>query len=321
VSNLMAQLGLGCGRLRGGREESNSRRVLDAALECGIRYFDTAPSYGSEAVLGRGLRGMGREVQVCSKVGLPPGAADSGRTIRAAALAALRRVLPDAALDALKKLPGASPRTVTKARGYGSFEAASIRSSVQQSLERLQRDRLECLLLHEPRMTDPAPEAALILERLVGEGMAVRLGVGTGYQLDELPPFGDVAQFAMGPALFGAADSRTLICHGLLRGLDRGAFERCVAASGIYAKRPALAGLARGSLGISAILLNAVLVGTNVGQVLVSTSSATRLRGFLASARGIFEEVRSGNVDEVRRAFCSALLDYYAVRHVARGAA
>ena len=316
----MARVGLGCGRLRGGREESNSRRVLDAALECGIRYFDTAPSYGSEAVLGRGLRGMGREVQVCSKVGLPPAAADSGRTIRAAALAALRRVLPDAALDALKKLPGASPRAAAGARGYGRFEAASICSSVQQSLERLQRERLECLLLHEPRMSDPTPEAALILERLVGEGMAVRLGVGTGYQLDELPQFGDVAQFAMGPAVFGAADSRMLICHGLLRGLDRGAFERCVAAGGIYAKRPALARLARGPLGAGAILLNAVLLGTNVGRVLVSTSSATRLRKFLSSARGVFEEVWSGNAEEVRPGFSSALLDYYGVRLVAQGA-
>ena len=57
------RLGFGCGRLRAGLEERNSRRLIEAALERGIRYFDTAPSYGdgaSERVLGLGLREVRR---------------------------------------------------------------------------------------------------------------------------------------------------------------------------------------------------------------------------------------------------------------------
>ena len=286
--------------------------MLDAALECGIRYFDTAPSYGSESVLGRGLRGIGGEIQVCTKVGLPGAAADSKATLRGAVLAVLRRALPDGALDALKKLPGVSPRELGKPRGYGNFEAASIRSSVQQSLERLQTNRLDALLLHEPRMSDPTPEVAQILRGLVAEGVAARLGAGTGYQLDQLPAFGHIAQFAVGPALLGTADSRLLICHGVLRGLDREAVGRCMAQAGIHARNAALGRLVAKPLGISALLLNAVLMGTNAGRVLVSTSSAARLRKFLASAQNVFDEVQSGDGDEVRGAFSRALREYYA---------
>ena len=48
--------------------------VIEAALERGIRYFDTAPSYGdgaSERVLGLGLREVRREVAICTKIGFP----------------------------------------------------------------------------------------------------------------------------------------------------------------------------------------------------------------------------------------------------------
>jgi Aldo/keto reductase family len=312
VNTFLTRIGLGCGRLRAGAEESNSRRVLDAAVECGIRYFDTAPSYGSESVLGRGLRGIRREVQVCTKVGLPGSEPNSAGRVRALAITAMRGVLPDGALSWLKRVRRAPVRTATQ-RGYGNFDAALMRSSVQESLAKLDTDRLDCLMLHEPRMSDPTPEVERVLRELVREGIAARLGVGTGYQLHDLPAFGDVAQFTVGPTLLTSGDSRILIGHGLLRGFDPAVFGRCILDSGILSRIPALRRHVSEPLEMSAFLLSAVLTGTDIGRVLVSTSSAARLRKFIAEAKDIFEEIRSSGSADIRVEFSNALRRYFSV--------
>ena len=77
------RLGLGTAPLAGLYEpvdDDTARRVVDRALELGIRYFDTAPYYGSglaERRLGTALRAVPRDrVVVSTKVGrlLRPGA-------------------------------------------------------------------------------------------------------------------------------------------------------------------------------------------------------------------------------------------------------
>jgi hypothetical protein len=317
VNTFLARIGLGCGRLRAGAEESNSRRVLDAAVECGIRYFDTAPSYGSERVLGRALRGIRREVQVCTKVGLPGSEPNSAGRIRALAITAVRGVLPDGALGWLKRARRAPMRTTATAtaapRGYGHFDAALIRSSVQESLAKLDTDRLDCLMLHEPRTSDPTPEVERVLRELVREGIAARLGVGTGHQLQDLPAFGDVAQFTVGPDLLASGDPRIMIGHGLLRGFDSALFGRCILDSGILSRMPALRRHVSEPLEMSAFLLSAVLIGTDVGRVLVSTSSAARLRKFISEAKNIFEDIRSSGSEDIRIEFSNALRCYFPV--------
>lgn len=313
MNTFLTRIGLGCGRLRAGAEESNSRRVLDAAVECGIRYFDTAPSYGSESVLGRGLRGIRQEVQVCTKVGLPGSEPNSAGRVRALAITAMRGVLPDGALGWLKRVRRVPVRTTPPQRGYGNFDAASIRSSVQESLAKLGTDRLDCLMLHEPRMSDPTPEVERVLRELVREGIAARLGVGTGFQLQDLPAFGDVAQFTVGATLVASGDSRILIGHGLLRGFDPAVFGRCILDSGILSRIPALRRHVSEPLEMSAFLLSAVLTGTDIGRVLVSTSSAARLRKFIAEAKDIFEEIRSSGSADIRVEFSNALRRYFSV--------
>ena len=71
---LIAQrLGFGCGRLKGGHEKANALRLVHAALDMGLRHFDTAPPYGlgmSEAVLGEALKGRQEDVTVVTKAGL-----------------------------------------------------------------------------------------------------------------------------------------------------------------------------------------------------------------------------------------------------------
>jgi L-galactose dehydrogenase len=57
-------LGLGCAALGGVYDEADVKSAVDvvaAAYNAGIRYFDTAPYYGtSETMLGRGLAALGK---------------------------------------------------------------------------------------------------------------------------------------------------------------------------------------------------------------------------------------------------------------------
>src|SRR5262245_32083549 len=67
------RIGLGCGRLIGGTSFRTSARLVEAALELGIRHFDVAPSYGlgtAEDVLGAVPGGV-RDVTVTTKIGAP----------------------------------------------------------------------------------------------------------------------------------------------------------------------------------------------------------------------------------------------------------
>src|ERR1700738_841372 len=72
-------LGFGCGAVGGlmvrGRPADQERAVA-RAIELGINYFDTAPSYGNvetETNLGRGLAALTHEVGVGTKVRIGPG--------------------------------------------------------------------------------------------------------------------------------------------------------------------------------------------------------------------------------------------------------
>ena len=71
-----SQIGFGCGNVGGllvrGEPEDRTRAVA-RAIDLGINYFDTAPSYGgglSERNLGRVLKDLKAEVYLGTKVGL-----------------------------------------------------------------------------------------------------------------------------------------------------------------------------------------------------------------------------------------------------------
>lgn len=68
----VTRVGLGCHRLYGGAELKTSMRLVEAALDAGIRHFDTAPLYGlglSEDALGVALKGV-PDVTITTKVGI-----------------------------------------------------------------------------------------------------------------------------------------------------------------------------------------------------------------------------------------------------------
>src|SRR4051812_24513827 len=150
----MPRIGLGTAPLAGlfdGVSEEAARATIDAAWSLGIRWFDTAPLYGSglaEARLGAALAERPREEYTLStKVGrvLVPGEPDPN-------------------------FVGSPPL-----RPVFDFSPAAVRRSLAESLERLQHDRVDIALLHDPeQQLDDARRAIGVLRELVPV-----VGVGT----------------------------------------------------------------------------------------------------------------------------------------------
>lgn len=132
-------VGLGCNNFGGRVDEAGTRAVVDAALDAGVAFFDTADIYGrqggSETILGNVLLGRRDEVVLATKFGKPMG-------------------------------DGAERR--------GS--ARYIRSALAASLERLQTDRVDLYQHHEEDPDTPLAETIGTLEELVAEGKILAYG-------------------------------------------------------------------------------------------------------------------------------------------------
>ena len=96
-------VGLGCNNFGGRIDEAAARAVVDAALEAGVTFFDTADIYGnrggSEEILGRVLHGRRDRVVLATKWGKPMDDGAGRRGTRAyveqAVEASLRRLQTD----------------------------------------------------------------------------------------------------------------------------------------------------------------------------------------------------------------------------------
>jgi D-threo-aldose 1-dehydrogenase len=155
----VTKLGLGCAPLGGlyeGVSDAEAHDVVAQALALGLRFFDTAPLYGSglsERRLGDALRDAARDdIVVSTKVGrvLDPG-------------------------EPSQLFPGAPPLA-----SVFDFSHDGVFRSLAESLDRLGLDRVDLALIHDP---DDHYEEALrgaypALERLRDEGVVRAIGVG-----------------------------------------------------------------------------------------------------------------------------------------------
>jgi len=127
-----------------------ARACVDQAWESGIRYYDTAPMYGSgiaERRLGQALRDRPRsEFILSSKV---------GRLVR----------------------PG---RDGAPDRWEFDFSTAGVRRSVEESLTRLGLDRIDLLYIHDPdnHWTEAIEQAWPVVAQLRDEGVVKAVGAG-----------------------------------------------------------------------------------------------------------------------------------------------
>lgn len=162
------RLGLGTanlGNLHRAMTDTDATRILEAAWDSGIRYFDTAPHYGlglAERRLGAFLAGKPRdEFIVSTKVGrlLRPDPGGAGRT--------------DDEHDFVV------PADLKRVWDFG---VDGVRRSLDDSLERLGLDAVDIVYLHDPERHDlrSGLEHGLpALATLRTEGVVRAVGVGS----------------------------------------------------------------------------------------------------------------------------------------------
>jgi D-threo-aldose 1-dehydrogenase len=286
----MPRLGFGCGDLYGGATLAQSTRLIESALEAGIRYFDVARLYGNgsaEAVVGTALRPIRDRVVIVSKAGILPLSMLPWDKFKKKATKAVRLAGPIA--RALVPPPQACGDR------YGAFRLVDLVRSVNRSLKQLQTDYLDILLLHECSVADARDgEVIRFLERLRTEGKIRAFGIATHFPetcqiLNETPNVARVAQFAsdafnrnVGKLPPGRAElvvTHTPIKQILPRLLDHLAADPTAAMR--WAQRTGVAPDDRS--GIARLLLADALAENPAGMVLFSSSQPGRIAEAVAA--------------------------------------
>jgi aryl-alcohol dehydrogenase-like predicted oxidoreductase len=133
----------------GSQKESDSLEALEAAIQQGVNFIDTAAGYGngkSERIIGRTLKDRSEQVYVCTKT--PP-------------------------------VPGPWPPS-PYCRIEERYPEKYLRENVEERLKNLQMERLDVLLLHTwTRAWNDRPEALEILKRMKEEGLIRQVGIST----------------------------------------------------------------------------------------------------------------------------------------------
>ena len=147
----VSEIGLGAWQLAnpdwGTSDSSEALRIVQASLEAGCNFFDTAPAYNhgrSEEFLGQVLKPVRKNIIICSKF-------------------------------------GPSPEWVS------DFSTKAIRPSLEGSLKRLQTDYVDILLMHNPpremmdgRIADQYEE----MEKLKSEGKIRAYGISLDWRVE-----------------------------------------------------------------------------------------------------------------------------------------
>ena len=146
-------VGLGCNNFGWRIDAPATARVVDAALDAGINFLDTADTYGagqSEEFLGRALKGRWHRVVIATKFGNK--------------------------MDEQRQ--GAKPDYVRRA--------------VEDSLHRLGIDRIDLCQLHRPDPNTPIGETLEALDGLVKAGKVREIGC-SNFSAEQIREAGDAA--------------------------------------------------------------------------------------------------------------------------------
>jgi len=150
-------IGFGCAALLGRTGKRDSLRALSAAWDEGIRFFDTARSYGygeSEALLGAFLKDRRGQALVATKFGILPAPQSSLKWMAKSAARSLISMVPSAR-SLVRKAAGTqfSPN---------QFTIPVLQQSIEESLRKLGTHYVDILFLHS------APSSVLEQQDLLG---------------------------------------------------------------------------------------------------------------------------------------------------------
>jgi aryl-alcohol dehydrogenase-like predicted oxidoreductase len=149
----VSEIGFGALQLGGGiwaaQSDEDSIKALNAAVEKGVNFIDTAGEYGngkSERIIGKFIKGVGKKVYIATKT---------------------------------QPLPGPWPPSPYD-RAQDRYPESYIRSEVNKSLKNLGVSKLDILLLHTwTRAWNNNPTPLKILEKLKNEGKIENIGIST----------------------------------------------------------------------------------------------------------------------------------------------
>lgn len=138
----VSEIGLGCMSL--GTDERSAMKIIHAALDEGINYFDTADLYDygtNETIVGKALKAVRHEVMIATKVG----------------------------------------NRWNDTKDSWSWDASGdyIKSAVKDSLQRLQTDYLDLYQLHGGTKEDNINEVIDTFEELKKEGLIRAYGISS----------------------------------------------------------------------------------------------------------------------------------------------
>ena len=137
------QIGFGCAALLGRTGRKDSVRALGAAWDEGIRFFDTARTYGygeSEGLLGEFLGSRRHQAVIATKFGILPAPQPGWKKV---ARATARKVLA-LAPSAHKMLQKGAATQFSK----NQFSVPVLKRSIEDSLRSLRTDYVDFLFLH-----------------------------------------------------------------------------------------------------------------------------------------------------------------------------
>ena len=141
--------------------EFESDAVFKEALDAGIAYVDTAPLYGygvGEIRVGRGIKNHPRQPAISTKVG---------------------RLLRPGINTEHDKFPDSDPNTEI----YFDYSASGIRKSLEESLQRLGRDSVEIVYIHDADswVSDAINVVYPELHKMREEGLLKAIGIGMNW--------------------------------------------------------------------------------------------------------------------------------------------
>ena len=192
---VVSAIGMGCNNFsRPGTAtewQDGSTAVIHAAIDAGITFFDGADIYGgkpgqSEELMGVALKGRRDEVVLATKFGHQDFA-----------------------------MPGYEGRGHKGAEKY-------VRHAVENSLRRLQTDRIDLLQMHTPDPKTPIGETLRVLNDLVSEGKVRHIG-SSNFSADQLYEADFVAR-ENGFVRFTSAQSEYSLVE---RGVEAGVLPAC----------------------------------------------------------------------------------------------